>query len=142
MTTNMLDALIRLRVPEALSQAMALTVTPVYGTGPRDTDTCRVQPRGSLDRGTGATFALFLEQLLLAGYRKFILDFSEVPFVDSLGLATLLRLSRRARDEGGNLCLARLNASVRRVTELTRIHQHLDVCDSVMEAQRELASVA
>jgi anti-sigma B factor antagonist len=55
------------------------------------------------------------------GIRKAVIDMSEVPYVDSTGLAFLVDLHKALEADGGQLALAGPNARVREVLALTRI---------------------
>ena len=61
-----------------------------------------------------------LEQLE-RGSRKFIVDFSKTDYIDSSGLGVLVTLSKKIREEGGELSLAELSEDLRILFELTRI---------------------
>ena len=54
--------------------------------------------------------------------RKLVVDFDELSFIDSAGIAMLFDVSRRLRHDGVRLALAMpLDSPVRRVLELVRI---------------------
>ena len=55
------------------------------------------------------------------GSRKFIVDFSKTDYIDSSGLGVLVTLSKKIREEGGELSLAELSEDLRILFELTRI---------------------
>ena len=43
------------------------------------------------------------------GERKFLIDFSQTGYIDSSGLGVLVSLSKKIREQGGELRLANLN---------------------------------
>jgi len=55
------------------------------------------------------------------GIRKAVIDMSDVPYVDSTGLAFVVELHKALDADGGRLVLAGPNARVREVLALTRI---------------------
>jgi anti-sigma B factor antagonist len=61
-----------------------------------------------------------LEQLE-RGDRKFIVDFSNTDYIDSSGLGVLVTLSKKIREQGGELSLASLNEDLRTLFELTKL---------------------
>lgn len=61
-----------------------------------------------------------LEQLE-RGDRKFIVDFYKTDYIDSSGLGVLVTLSKKIREEGGELSLASLSGDLRTLFELTKI---------------------
>ena len=60
-----------------------------------------------------------LEQLERGG-RKFIVDFSITDYIDSSGLGVLVTLSKKIREQGGELRLASLSEDLRTLFELTK----------------------
>jgi anti-sigma B factor antagonist len=65
---------------------------------------------------------------------KVVFDLQEVPFVDSVGLGSLIGAARRIRESGGDAVVSRPRPSVRRVLHLTAIDRSLSVFASVREA--------
>lgn len=61
-----------------------------------------------------------LEQLERGG-RKFIVDFSNTDYIDSSGLGVLVTLSKKIREQGGELSLASLSKDLRALFELTKL---------------------
>ena len=61
-----------------------------------------------------------LEQLE-RGDRKFILDFSKTDYIDSSGLGVLVTLSKKIREQGGQLSLVSLSEDLRTLFELTEL---------------------
>ena len=61
-----------------------------------------------------------LEQLE-RGDRKFIVDFSKTDYIDSSGLGVLVTLSKKIREQGGQLSLASLSEDLRTLFELTKL---------------------
>ena len=55
------------------------------------------------------------------GGRKFLIDFSNTGYIDSSGLGVLVSLSKKIREQGGELRLARLNEDLRTLFELTKL---------------------
>jgi anti-sigma B factor antagonist len=55
------------------------------------------------------------------GSRKFLIDFSNTGYIDSSGLGVLVSLSKKIREQGGELRLANLNEDLRTLFELTKL---------------------
>ena len=55
------------------------------------------------------------------GDRKFIVDFSKTDYVDSSGLGVLVTLSKKIREQGGQLSLVGLSEDLRTLFELTKL---------------------
>jgi anti-sigma B factor antagonist len=80
--------------------------------------------RGELDLATAAELERAVRATGLGGH--LVLDLRGLAFVDSTGLATMVRLEREARAMGGGLsCLVGPEGHVRRVLDVTRLGEVL-----------------
>jgi len=68
------------------------------------------------------------------GSKKFLIDFSKTGYIDSSGLGVLVSLSKKIRDEGGDLRLAGLNDDLKTLFELTKLDTLFAITDSAAEA--------
>jgi anti-sigma B factor antagonist len=68
------------------------------------------------------------------GNKKFLIDFSKTGYIDSSGLGVLVSLSKKIRDEGGDLRLAGLNDDLKTLFELTKLDTLFAITDSATEA--------
>jgi anti-sigma B factor antagonist len=71
---------------------------------------------------------------LEAGDRKFLIDFTRTGYIDSSGLGVLVSLSKKIRDEGGDLRLAGLNEDLKTLFELTKLDTLFAITDSADQA--------
>jgi anti-sigma B factor antagonist len=55
------------------------------------------------------------------GSRRFLVDFAGTGYIDSSGLGVLVSLSKKIREQGGELRLANLNEDLRTLFELTKL---------------------
>jgi len=60
-------------------------------------------------------------QELERGARKFLIDFTGTGYIDSSGLGVLVSLSKKVREQGGELRLSSLNEDLRTLFELTKL---------------------
>ncbi len=74
-----------------------------------------------------------LEQLE-NGDRKFVIDFSNTGYIDSSGLGVLVSLSKKIREQGGELRLSRLNEDLRTLFELTKLDTLFKIADTKEQA--------
>jgi anti-sigma B factor antagonist len=65
---------------------------------------------------------------------ELVLDFSQVTFVDSMGLGVLLAGMKRMRAAGGELRLIVPRPELRRVLEITRMDRILPLHDTLSDA--------
>ena len=82
-------------------------------------DCVRVRPAGDLDMSTVPELRDELMELRRAGFRRMVLDLSELEFIDSTGLRLVLRLDAESREDGFKLRLVPGGAAIQRVFELT-----------------------
>jgi len=72
------------------------------------------------------------------GERKFVVDFEKTGYIDSSGLGVLVSLSKKIREQGGELRLASLNEDLRTLFELTKLDTLFHIADSRDEALQGL----
>jgi len=70
---------------------------------------------------------------LEGGAKKFVIDFSRTGYIDSSGLGVLVSLSKKIREQGGDLRLAGLNEDLQTLFELTK----LDTLFSILKTPEE-----
>jgi anti-anti-sigma factor len=76
-----------------------------------------------------------MERLLTSLDRnKVIVDLDNTESIDSAGLTALLNVQDQLRQEGGDLKILVTNSVNRKILEITRLDQQLDVFATVVEA--------
>jgi anti-sigma B factor antagonist len=83
---------------------------------------CRV-----LGEDDSETVARHLDELVEAGRRKLVLDFSGVRFVPSSLLGRLVALNRRLHAAGGRLLLCNVHPTLYDMFAVTRLHWVLEL---------------
>ena len=68
------------------------------------------------------------------GERKFVVDFSRTGYIDSSGLGVLVSLSKKIREQGGELRLSSLNEDLRTLFELTKLDTLFRIADTREDA--------
>jgi anti-sigma B factor antagonist len=89
---------------------------------------------GSLDADNIAAFKKTACDLFDKGGVKFVLDASNVEFVDSMGLGVLISFLRRVKAKEGDIKICSLTPEVKTIFEITRLYRLFDVADSVKDA--------
>ncbi len=74
-----------------------------------------------------------LEELEKGG-RKFLIDFDKTGYIDSSGLGVLVSLSKKIREQGGDLRLANLNEDLRTLFELTKLDTLFQIAETREQA--------
>jgi anti-sigma B factor antagonist len=69
-----------------------------------------------------------------AGDRKFVIDFANTGYIDSSGLGVLVSLSKKIREQGGELRLSSLNEDLRTLFELTKLDTLFRIADTKEKA--------
>ena len=97
-----------------------------------------VEVDGQLIVGNRQEFKQKILDALDAGERRFLVDFTQTGYIDSSGLGVLVSLSKKIRDEGGELRLAGLNEDLRTLFELTKLDTLFAISDSAADALKAL----
>ena len=89
-----------------------------------------VAPQERVDVVNAPELRQQLSQLFESGATNFVIDLSEVPFMDSSGMAVLVSILKRARQAGGDVKLVwpRIEAA-RRILNLTKFDRVFDIAD-------------
>jgi anti-sigma B factor antagonist len=64
------------------------------------------------------------------GDQKFVIDFAKTGYIDSSGLGVLVSLSKKIREQGGELRLSSLNEDLRTLFELTKLDTLFKITDN------------
>jgi anti-anti-sigma factor len=99
--------------------------------------------RGELDMNTAPDLERPLEQAMADPEASIVLDLTECEFIDSTGIALIVRswqrIDRAAGAEGkGRLVLCSVNHQVRRLLEITGVESSISLHESRDEALAEL----
>ncbi len=65
---------------------------------------------------------------------KVVFDIDNSEAIDSAGLTTLLEVQEQLRERNGDLKIATTNNINRKILEMTRLDENLEVFDSVIDA--------
>jgi anti-anti-sigma factor len=65
---------------------------------------------------------------------KFILDFTDLQFMDSTGLGTIIRIFKHTEMKQGYLCIANPRNKAARVLQMTQAHKVINIFDSIDDA--------
>ena len=92
-----------------------------------------ILPEDELDDGNAIYFKEAIEPLLDI-HSQWLIDLSDLRFIDSSGLGVLLSILHKVRDAGGDLKLCGLNESIRMIFEIVRMHRVFDIYDDQLDA--------
>jgi anti-sigma B factor antagonist len=88
--------------------------------------------------------AVELRELLAAHAEKkrpaLIVDFTEVTYIDSAGLATLIEYVQRSMEYGGRFAIGGVSERLRTIFDIARLDQVFAIHPTLAEAKAALAS--
>jgi len=73
----------------------------------------------------------FLDPIPEAEVKRVVIDFKEVPFIDSSGIGEILRLFKRIKEAGGEVVLANPNQKLRDLFLMYRFNQFMKIQENV-----------
>lgn len=94
----------------------------------------RVVPEGEVDLYSSPKLRKKLIELTEAQTRAILVDLSNVKYMDSSGVATLVEALQKVGKYGGKLKIASLRAAVKDVFELSRLDKVFDIYDTTEDA--------
>jgi anti-anti-sigma factor len=86
-------------------------------------DSTVVSTRGDIDIATSQTLDDYLMTLINEGRYNIVLNFSHTSYLDSTGLAVLLRAHKKLRENGGQLSVIGCLPQVKRVFSMVGFHR-------------------
>ncbi len=107
-----------------------------------DNQTVLIQPCGQLDLEAGKMLSQTFMQLDPIPSQLWILDLSQIDFIDSSGLSALITALHLAKNRQSRLVLHHLKPSVKLVLEITRLDQVFEIIETTAELERTLSVIA
>jgi anti-sigma B factor antagonist len=89
---------------------------------------------GRFDAGNAEMVKTAFQQVINNGGRRVVVDLSQVPFIDSAGLAVLVSALKQARASAGNVVLAGVQPQTRNVFALTMLDQVFGIHPTIQAA--------
>ena len=94
-----------------------------------------ITPHDRIDAFTSTALRSQLEQLDAEGVCQIVIDLTDVPFLDSAGMAVLVTALKRARAAGGDLRLVwPKHEAARRILHLTKFDRVFTIAQTAAEA--------
>ena len=95
---------------------------------------------GGLDHTNTADFVARMDQVLLAGPPRVVLDLGRLVYVSSWGLAALVRAHHRFCVRGGRVAFANLHSAVATLLRISRLDRLFDLYPTVGDAVRGISA--
>ena len=105
-----------------------------YTTSKHPSGVLIVEVEGQLIVGNRQELKATIQQALDNGERKLLVDFAKTGYIDSSGLGALVSISKKVREQGGELRLSGLNEDLRSLFELTKLDTLFAIADSSAQA--------
>ena len=93
-----------------------------------------VDVEGDIDLGRSASFQMSLLRVMDGQPDRIVVNLTDVPYMDSSGVASLVKLLSRTRRRGVPMCLTGLCERVRSIFEITRLDGVFDIFPTEKEA--------
>jgi len=90
--------------------------------------------KGEINFDTSLTLRKTFLELIDEGKSSLVVNFKEVEYIDSSGLATLVELYQKLKGKNGTLRLSNLSGKVKSIFEITKLDKIFDIYDREEEA--------
>jgi len=94
--------------------------------------------KGRLDAVTAPDFDKKLESLLSEGEDALIINFSELKYISSAGLRSILASAKQLKANGGRMLLAELRSPVKEVFEISGFYSIFQIFESEADALNQM----
>ncbi len=94
---------------------------------------------GEIDINTAPQIKKVFDKMLSEKREKILINFKEVSYIDSSGLATLVEMLKNIRSYGGKLKLSDLSSKIRSLFEITKLEKLFDISNDEEEALNSFA---
>ena len=118
-----------------MESGLPIDVQAIPGTG----DAVRVTLHGPLDARSVPSFQLEISTLQARGMKRFILDMSDVKYVNSTGISFLINLSESGEEGNHAVTLVALQPKVKIIFDTMNVSGFFKTALSVEAAAQELA---
>jgi len=95
---------------------------------------CTFQLKGRLDLTTASQLKEKVQQCLTEGHKNVLLNMSQVDFINSSGLGTLVSTLKIVRTNNGRILLSSLAPYVQEIFEITQLSHIFEIFESESEA--------
>lgn len=93
-----------------------------------------VKPSGDVDMSRSPSLREAIKQATGSASDRVVVDLSDVGYMDSSGLATLVEAMKLTRTSSRRLVLCAMNDRVRAIFEIAKLDQYFTITDSLDEA--------
>jgi anti-anti-sigma factor len=109
----------------------------ITSTG-KEKDAVKVSVKGRMDAVTAPDFEKQLGEWMEGGESVFIVDLSELDYISSAGLRSVLAVAKKLKAGGGKIILASLQEAVKEVFEISGFSSIIPIFDSIEAALEQV----
>lgn len=100
---------------------------------------CIIELSGELDLYNAGRLKEVVAKLAARKITRWIIDLDRVTYIDSSGIGALLHTHAMTRRQEGQLRIANVGGTVKKVIELTKLFGFLPIVESIQEAIAQLS---
>lgn len=101
-----------------------------------------IEPKGILDGTKASDFRENIDRSIKDGVQIILVDFTNVTFMDSSGLGTLVLSLKTVRNAGIKMFLCSINEQVKMLFELTSMDRVFEIFDNREAVEKILPSIS
>ncbi len=94
--------------------------------------------KGRLDALTAPDFDKKIESLLSEGEKALVINFSELEYISSAGLRSILATAKQLKAKDGRILLAELRGAVKEVFEISGFYSIFQIFESEADALKQM----
>jgi len=94
--------------------------------------------KGRMDAVSSPEFEKQVSELMAKGERDLIIDFSELDYISSAGLRSILTTAKKLKEKEGRLLLSALREMVKEVFEISGFSAIIPIYESVESALAQI----
>ncbi len=91
-------------------------------------------PKGYLTDTGARQLEQAIGQFLDKGFKKLIIDFSDIEFINTVGISIFSGILQKTSEYGCRVCFTNMDKLHREVFEMTGIMKHVQVCEDEEDA--------
>ena len=92
--------------------------------------------KGEINIDTVSVLNDTFKDILAKNYRKILLNFDQVEYIDSLGIASLIELAKNLSEVQGTVFLSNLSPNIRPIFGITKLERIFYIYDTEEDALR------
>jgi len=94
---------------------------------------------GEIDINTAPQIKKIFDKIISEKKQKILVNFKDVTYIDSSGLATLVEMLKHIRGYNGKLKLSNLSSKIKSLFEITKLDKLFDIVSNEEEALKGFA---